>query len=242
MLSPKQLDEAIKIQRQTGAKEIQEIIAKHASAEEATRAVADHFKVPYIDLTDVTIPPSVIALVPESVARENVILPISQEGGALKIAMSDPTDFDTMQKLQFIMNRDIHPVLSPREQIIEAIDRHYGRTEISMRWECELIVSLTHADGSAVEESELDAIRQRLLNIACPREVAGSSVSLGLPGPRQRVFWMGSAIFERNVAFLRVIADDKDQPREFFVQLKKELQEQWKLAAVAVVMRRVAVI
>src|SRR5262249_39590746 len=40
-----------------------------------------------------------------------------------------PTDFDTMQKLQFILNKDIQPVLAPREQIVEAINRHYGQTE-----------------------------------------------------------------------------------------------------------------
>ena len=33
--------------------------------------------IPYIDLTDVTIPPSVIDLVPESVARENTVLPLA---------------------------------------------------------------------------------------------------------------------------------------------------------------------
>src|SRR3984893_2516927 len=43
--------------------------------------------------------------------------------------MSDPSDFDTVQKLQFILNQDIHPVLAAREQIIEAINRHYGQTE-----------------------------------------------------------------------------------------------------------------
>src|SRR5579859_2124719 len=131
VLSPDQLDEAVNMQRQTGAKNIQEVIVKlgYASIEEVTRAVADFHKVPYIDLTDMTIPPSVIELVPESVARENVILPMAQENGALKIIMSDPTDFDTMQKLQFILNKDVHPVLSPREQIVEAINRHYGQTE-----------------------------------------------------------------------------------------------------------------
>src|SRR5207245_8620435 len=63
------------------------------------------------------------------VARENVVLPMSQENGALKIIMSDPSDFDTMQKLQFILNKDIQPVLAPKEQIVEAINRHYGQTE-----------------------------------------------------------------------------------------------------------------
>src|SRR5207245_11656740 len=63
------------------------------------------------------------------VARENVVLPMAQENGALKIIMSDPSDFDTMQKLQFILNKDIHPALAPRKQILEAINRHYGQTE-----------------------------------------------------------------------------------------------------------------
>ena len=66
----------------------------------------------FVDLTEVTIPPAVIELVPESVARENVVLPLSQDNGVLKIIMSDPTDFDTIQKLQFILNKDIQPVLA----------------------------------------------------------------------------------------------------------------------------------
>ena len=75
------------------------------------------------------IPAAVVELVPESVARENVVLPLSQENGALKIIMSDPSDFETVQKLHFILNKDVQPVLSPREQIVEAINRHYGQTD-----------------------------------------------------------------------------------------------------------------
>src|SRR5207247_11445273 len=83
----------------------------------------------FVNLAEINIPPSVIELVPESVARENVVLPMAQDNGALKIIMSDPTDFDTVQKLQFILNKDIQPVLAPREQIVEAINRHYGQSE-----------------------------------------------------------------------------------------------------------------
>jgi type IV pilus assembly protein PilB len=76
-----------------------------------------------------TIPPSVIEMVPESVARENVIIPLSQDNGVLRVVISDPSDFDTIQKLQFILNKDIQPVLAAKEQIVEAINRHYGQTE-----------------------------------------------------------------------------------------------------------------
>jgi type IV pilus assembly protein PilB len=54
---------------------------------------------------------------------------MAQDNGVLRIIMSDPSDFDTLQKLQFILNKDIQPMLAPREQIIEAINRHYGQTE-----------------------------------------------------------------------------------------------------------------
>jgi len=40
--------------------------------------------------------------------------------------VSDPADWDTLQKLQFMLGKTISPVLSSRQQIIEAIDRHYG--------------------------------------------------------------------------------------------------------------------
>ena len=83
--------------------------------------------IPYIDLTDVTIPPSVIDLIPESVARENTVLPLAYEDGVVTLVTADPTDLDTMQKLVFILNKALRPVLSSREQIALAIDRHYGQ-------------------------------------------------------------------------------------------------------------------
>ena len=130
VLSPDQLDEARTIQQQTGAK-LQDTLVKlgYATTEQVMSAIAEFHGLQFVDLTEVTIPAAVVELVPESVARENVVLPMSQENGALKIIMSDPSDFDTVQKLQFILNKDIQPVLAPREQIIEAINRHYGQTE-----------------------------------------------------------------------------------------------------------------
>src|SRR5207248_10562487 len=130
VLSPDQLDEARGLERQAGMK-LSDAIVKlgYATPDQVMSAVAEHHGLQFVDLTEVTIPPAVIELVPESVARENVVLPMSQDNGALKIIMSDPTDFDTVQKLQFILNKDIQPVLAPREQIVEAINRHYGQTE-----------------------------------------------------------------------------------------------------------------
>src|SRR5262249_15391819 len=75
------------------------------------------------------IPQAVIELIPESVARECVVLPLGRTGRVLFVVISDPLELDTIQKLQFILNKDIQPVLASREQIIEAINRHYGQCE-----------------------------------------------------------------------------------------------------------------
>jgi type IV pilus assembly protein PilB len=54
---------------------------------------------------------------------------MSEEGGALKVIVSDPLDLDTFEKLRFILNRKIEIALAPRESIQEAINKHYGQME-----------------------------------------------------------------------------------------------------------------
>ena len=130
ILSPDQLEEARGLSQSTGAK-LNDALVKlgYATTEQVMSAVAEHHGMQFVNLAEVTIPPAVVELVPESVARENVILPLALDGSVLKIIMSDPTDFATVEKLQFILNKDIHPSLAPKEQIVEAINKHYGQTE-----------------------------------------------------------------------------------------------------------------
>src|SRR5256885_1226879 len=79
----------------------------YATNEEVLSAIAEFHGMQFVNLQDVTVPPSVIEQVPESVARENVVLPMSLENGTMKVVVSDPTDFDLLQKLQFVLNKDI---------------------------------------------------------------------------------------------------------------------------------------
>lgn len=92
------------------------------------RAKAAWLGWPFLDLNEVTIPPALLELMPESVARENLVLPLMREGRSLTVVLAEP-DPDTLGKLVFILDLEVRPVLSTREQIIEAIDRHYGETE-----------------------------------------------------------------------------------------------------------------
>jgi type IV pilus assembly protein PilB len=130
VLGADQLEEAIRLSQTTGVK-IQDALVKlnYASTAEVMGAIAEFHNLQFVDLSNVEIPKAVIELVPESVARENVVLPLSLDGSVLKIITSDPSNYDTIQKLTFILNKDVQPVLADHEQIREAINRHYGQTE-----------------------------------------------------------------------------------------------------------------
>src|SRR5690606_32681310 len=86
ILSADQLEEARGIAQQSGAK-IADTLVKlgYCTTDQVMHAVADFNGMQFVNLTDVTIPPAVIELVPESVARENVVLPYTQDGAILKI-------------------------------------------------------------------------------------------------------------------------------------------------------------
>ena len=101
----------------------------YATGEEVAQAMAEHHGLEYVDLVEVQIPEEVIELVPESVARENVILPMSEEDDALKVIVSDPFDIETIEKLRFILNRKVETALAPRGSILESINRYYGQIE-----------------------------------------------------------------------------------------------------------------
>lgn len=101
----------------------------YATGDEVMQAMAEEFRMAYVDLSRTKIGDNVIELVPEAVARENAIIPFQEEEGSLTILSSDPGDMDTVEKLRFILNRDVRVALAPRDRILEAINRYYGQIE-----------------------------------------------------------------------------------------------------------------
>ena len=130
LIGPDQLAEAESIASATGIK-LQDAIIKqqYLSANEVMSTIAEFYNMKFVDMSEITIAKSVIELVPESVARENVVIPLQLEDNTLELITADPTNYDTVQRLQFILNKEIRPVLAVQEQIQDAINRNYGQSE-----------------------------------------------------------------------------------------------------------------
>lgn len=130
LISLEQLSEANSVSRKDNKPVGQCLVSLgYASGEEITQALAEFYKYEYVDLSTIRIPDHVIQLVPESVARENKIIPISDEEETIKVLVSDPFDIETIEKLRFILNRKVETALAPPEHIQEAINKYYGQVE-----------------------------------------------------------------------------------------------------------------
>ncbi|MCY2984246.1 MAG: GspE/PulE family protein [Planctomycetota bacterium] len=130
VISLDQLSEAKLISKKED-KQVGQILVRlgYASGEEVAQAIAEFYKFEYVDLSTIRIPDNVIQLVPESVARENKIIPVSDEDETIKVLVSDPFDIETIEKLRFILNRKVETALASQEQIQEAINKYYGQVE-----------------------------------------------------------------------------------------------------------------
>ena len=124
VIGPDQLAEA---KRMNGVV-IEDALVKLAYADpgDIAKAKAEQYGMEYVQLDEIQIPETVVGLVPESLARENIVMPLSQENGTIKVIMHDPNDFETVDKLRFVLNREIEVVIAPKQAIVEAINLHYG--------------------------------------------------------------------------------------------------------------------
>lgn len=170
VISQDQLAEAEELVSQANIRLPEAIIRLgYASGEEVMSVLAEQHGLQFVDLSRVVIPPNVVELVPESVARENVVLPVAEEDGQLRVAVSDPDDFPTFEKLRFILNKRIEICLATRESIMEAINRYYGQTsgesKDSMISEVtDTAIDFTQVEGDAgslqdVDESSAPVVR-----------------------------------------------------------------------------------
>jgi len=128
-ISPEQLNEATVLSNREPSLNIADALIRlgYATGDEVMRAVAQQHGLSFINLDEVIIPPSVVELVPESVARENSVLPLTEKDGDLTVIVSDPLDLETIDKLRFILNCKIDIALASRENIHESINKYYGQ-------------------------------------------------------------------------------------------------------------------
>ncbi|WP_080146576.1 GspE/PulE family protein [Marinilactibacillus piezotolerans] len=88
-------------------------------------------KLESISLYQYPIDIDLIELISKEFARDNVLLPIKQEGHRLVVAMQDPLDFYAIEDLELSTGFTVKPVIATRDDILQTINHLYDNDETS---------------------------------------------------------------------------------------------------------------
>src|SRR5262245_581220 len=126
-LTKENIDEAIALQRKKGITLDRALMEKGFIKEkDYLILLVRELNIPFINLSKYNIEPSLKDVIPEKVARQYKVLPLSELSDTLTIAMSDPLNIFVVDDLKNITGKQIDIVISTHSEIDKALDSFYG--------------------------------------------------------------------------------------------------------------------
>ena len=127
MITPDQVTVAIEAQKKTKERLGKSLIRLGFITEEnLIKTLAHQLKINYVNLKEEKIDPSLVKLIPEKVARRHLVLPLTQMGQVLMVAMADPLNIFALDDLAFKTGLEIEPVIASEQDILTTLDTFYG--------------------------------------------------------------------------------------------------------------------
>jgi hypothetical protein len=189
LISPEQLDEALKSQMIFGIKLGSSLVELgFITEEQLCEFLSRKLGVPAVGWRAMSlVTPEVLAMVPAELAGKYRVVPIKVDGKKLVLAMADPTDFKAIDEVSFVTGCIIIPHIVPDIRITSALSKYYQiRGDIRyLRIEGELA---NKRKSAPVPETVKEAVKidmpmmndsGELLNIEIPLEFEGFA---NLPG------------------------------------------------------------
>ena len=88
-------------------------------------ALAEQFKVPFRQIEPADVNLQVVRLLPEGLARDRQMTPVSVERGVLTLAMVAPDDIEALSEVELITGYRVEPVVSLAPDVVEILDRGF---------------------------------------------------------------------------------------------------------------------
>lgn len=131
LISPEQLDVALKAQEKTNER-LGDIIIKmdFVACEQMAPFLAGYFHLPFVQLKDIyrNIDRGLVDLIPEEIARRFTIMPVEKENNKLTIAMYDPLDVIAVDTVKIKTGLKVVQAVALEKDIHESIEYCYRQT------------------------------------------------------------------------------------------------------------------
>jgi type IV pilus assembly protein PilB len=147
-----QLQEALMVQREKGGR-IGEILLDlgHIEPNDLARALAEQAGLGFVDLTSVEPSREALEKVDAGSARAFGVLPLSIEGGVLRVALSDPLNTSVLDDLQFATGMQVQGLLGDEATIRAGLERHYREDEAGSRAKLKELVAEFAREGAKLD-------------------------------------------------------------------------------------------
>jgi hypothetical protein len=130
LLTPEQLAGALEEQDRTGLK-LGQILRDKAliSEDDLVDVIHTRLGIPKLALDNLVIDPTIVEIVPLSLAKKHQLIPVFKIGGTLTVAMADPLDVIALDELKYLTNLKINRVVSTSAAVSHAINQYYSLRE-----------------------------------------------------------------------------------------------------------------
>ncbi|MDR5703247.1 MAG: type II secretion system ATPase GspE [Armatimonadota bacterium] len=169
-ITPAQLEEALNYQRANGGR-LGEVLVKLGMADQGTiaKALGQQLGLQTLKLAPSHLREDVLSLVPEPLARQHRVIPISKENGVLTLGMVDPLDILAQDDIRRLTGLEVRPAVITEEDFHRVItqyptdDRRVEEELASLKVEEELGVDQLKV---LVEEAPVVRLVNRLITEA----------------------------------------------------------------------------
>lgn len=128
-ITEKQLTEALKIQKESGAgQRLGTVLIENQFITEAQLidTLRMQLGVDFIDLNNTAIPPEMASVLPKNIAKKHMVIPVNVVGNDLYLAMVDPLNFISIEEVQAATRKRVVPVIATTQAMERAVLNLYS--------------------------------------------------------------------------------------------------------------------
>ena len=196
LITSAQLEKGLEEQNAAGTA-LSAVLVKLGSVNEADLAAClqKEYRLSLVDPSGMNILAEVLRLVPATLVQRHHLLPISQSGSSLTVAMSDPSNIAAINEVKFLTGYDVKVAVACVSAVSTAIEQHYEErganySEVLNEFEgegVELVDSDEEIDLKELERATEDAPVVRLVNAVLTNAVKRRASDVHLE-PYERLF------------------------------------------------------
>ncbi|BFM12064.1 MSHA fimbrial ATPase MshE [Simiduia litorea] len=149
MISEAQLEQALKEQKLSGRKLGRTLVDLGYVDENAMLTLlSTQLKIPFVELKQFRFDRDLIQTLPETQARRYRVMPLKESAEGILLGMADPTDIFSIDELQKIFQKPLHPAVVRESELLDVLDIAYSHKEV--------IASLAEELDTELEDTAVD--------------------------------------------------------------------------------------